>query len=92
MIKCFRSTKKIIIKDIISIKNNKVVVVKPNNKKTKRKEKAQIASTKKYCKLITELHDLHFPLRTINEKNGILSYQLICFLHFKHLDLPVITS
>ena len=46
MIKCFRSTKKIIIKDIISIKNNKVVVVKPNNKKTKRKEKAQIASTK----------------------------------------------
>jgi hypothetical protein len=48
MIKCFKSTKKIITKDIISIKNNKVVVVKPNNKKTKRKEKAQIASTKKY--------------------------------------------
>ena len=48
IIKCFRSTKKIIIKDIVSMKNNKVVVVNPNTKKTKRKEKAQIASTKKY--------------------------------------------
>ena len=74
------------------MKNNKVVVVNPNSKKTKRKEKAHIASTKKYCKLITELHDLHFPFRIINEKKGMLSYQLICFLHFKHLDLPVITS
>ncbi len=73
------------------MKNNKVVVVNPNSKKTKRKEKAQIDSTKKYWKLITELHDLHFPLRIINEKKGMLSYQLICFLHFKHLDLPVIT-
>jgi len=30
------------------MKNNKVVIVNPNSKKTKRKEKAQITSTKKY--------------------------------------------
>ena len=74
------------------IKNNKVLVVNPNNKKTNRKEKALIVSTNKYWELITDLHDLHLPLRIINEKKGMLSYQLICFLHFKHLDLPVITS
>tara|TARA_S200000501_G_scaffold116335_2_gene109332 strand:+ start:481 stop:633 length:153 start_codon:yes stop_codon:yes gene_type:complete len=48
IIKCFKSIKKIIIKDIIRIKNNKVVVVNPKTKKTKRKEIAAIASTKKY--------------------------------------------
>ena len=91
IIKCFKSIKKIIIKDIIRIKNNKVVVVNPKTKKTKRKEIAAIASTKKYWKLITDLQHLHFPFKSINEKNGILSYQLIFFLHFVHFDLPVTT-
>ena len=48
IIKCFKSIKKIITKDIIRIKNSKVVVVNPKTKKTKRKEIAVIASTKKY--------------------------------------------
>jgi len=35
------------------------------------------------------LHFLHFPSSKINEIKGILSYQLIFFLHFGQNDLPV---
>tara|TARA_A100001388_G_C28761530_1_gene498115 strand:+ start:2172 stop:2318 length:147 start_codon:yes stop_codon:yes gene_type:complete len=48
MIKCFKSIKKIIIKEINSIKNSNVVVVRPKNKKMKRKANAEIPSTRKY--------------------------------------------
>jgi hypothetical protein len=39
--------------------------------------------------LISFLHFLHLPLRTRNETKGILSYQLIFFLHFGQKDLPL---
>ena len=74
------ATKKIIIKEIISIKNNNVVVVRPKNKKMKRKANAAIASTRKYWKLIFILHDLHLPFKSKYERNGILSYQFILIL------------
>tara|TARA_B000000532_G_scaffold68213_1_gene54097 strand:+ start:981 stop:1235 length:255 start_codon:yes stop_codon:yes gene_type:complete len=84
MIKCFKSIKKIIIKEIISIKNSNVVVVIPKNKKMKRKANAEIPSTRKYCKLIFVLHDLHFPFKRTYERNGILSYQFIFVLQLGH--------
>tara|TARA_Y100001980_G_scaffold42864_1_gene20891 strand:- start:420 stop:689 length:270 start_codon:yes stop_codon:yes gene_type:complete len=84
IIKCFKSIKKIIIKEIISIKNNNVVVVRPKNKKMKRKANAAIASIKKYWKLIFVLHDLHFPFKSMYERNGILSYQFIFILQVGH--------
>ena len=76
--------KKIIIKEIISTKNNNVVVVRPKDKKIKRKANAVIPSIRKYWKLIFVLHDLHFPFKKIYERNGILSYQLIFVLHSGH--------
>ena len=84
MIKCFKSIKKIIIKEIISIKNSNVVVVIPKNKKMKRKANAEIPATRKYWKLIFVLHDLHFPFKSKYDRNGILSYQFIFVLQLGH--------
>ena len=39
--------------------------------------------------LISFLHFLHLPPRTRNEIKGILSNQLIFFLHFGQKDLPL---
>ena len=41
-----------------------------------------------YTKGIFFLQLLHFPFRRIKERRGILSYQLICFLHCGQYDLP----
>ena len=41
--------------------------------------------------LISFLHFLHLPPRTRNEIKGILSNQLIFFLHFGQKDLPLDT-
>ena len=40
---------------------------------------------------ISLLQFLHFPLNNIYEINGMLSYQLIFFLHFGQLERPEIT-
>ena len=40
---------------------------------------------------ISLLQILHFPLNNIYEITGMLSYQLIFFLHFGQLERPEIT-
>ena len=40
---------------------------------------------------ISLLQILHFPLNKIYEMTGMLSYQLIFFLHFGQLERPEIT-
>ena len=63
----------------------------PYIKYIERKLIAEINSTKKYCELILFPHFLHFPLRNINDKNGMLSYHFICSLHEVQKDLPLTT-
>ena len=45
-------------------------------------------STTTYLKEIGFLHFLHLPPKRKYEIIGILSFQLICFLHFGQFDLP----
>ena len=46
----------------------------------------------KYCLGIFFLQILHLKLSIKEDSNGILSYQIIFFLHFGHWDLPLIMS
>ena len=54
------------------------------------KNKADNSSTEKYWIEIFFLQNLHLNFKIKMEIKGILSNQLICFLHFGHLDLPEI--
>ena len=52
---------------------------------------AVINSTVKYCELIGFLQNLHLLINSIKDRSGILSYQIIFFLHLGQEDRPVIT-
>ena len=53
-----------------------------------KKPNPDINSTIKYCLGITFLHFLHLLFKFKYEIKGILSNQLINFLHFGQKDLP----
>ena len=56
------------------------------------KAKPVRSSTIKYCLDIFFLQVLHLKLSIKEDSNGILSYQIIFFLHFGQWDLPLTMS
>ena len=91
IIKCFKSIKKIITKQILNIKKRRVVNEIPKKWKINTKFIADINSTKKYLILILVEQSLHFAFKNKYENNGMLSCHLICALQVGQWDLPVTT-